>query len=175
MKWLALYSILLLAACQEDAENEFPDAPTLSERYVSVDESFSDIPIETPFANLDDTMPEELANTCREWGDCQWKDDSGTRHAIWGKDEDSLRVVVKIVSADEFPGKPIPALGIGTTRQKDDVIERVEDFLGGSELRCVSGDTIESCSTEVLPGWVTVDFDMEGNLLKVRFDGYHFT
>ena len=169
MKRLALVSVLLVGACQKDAADEMPEPPELSETYEKVDWSFSGTAIDTSYAELD--LPDDLSAICEEWSDCEWQDDEDVRHAIWGQDTDSLRVVVKSVSARDFEGRPIPALGIGEARRRDEVIEKVEAFLGGAELDCVSGDAIESCGTEVLPGWITVDFDTEGRLLKAKFDG----
>ena len=116
---------------------------------------------------------------CERFAECDFADASGVRHYLWG-DPSNLYVVLKIVHADEFVGRPISALGIGTSRRQEDVLANVRQFLPGVEIDCdsdrVSGNVGPiKCGFSLDPGWVQIGFDRQGNLMKVRFDGYHFT
>ena len=77
----------------------------------------------------------------------------------------------------EFEGHPIPALGIGSARRRDQVLAAVRRFLPEADFECGEGgeDQTETCNATLDPGWVTIKFDASGSLIEVRLDGYHFT
>lgn len=144
-----------------------------SEIQERVDRSFSDIRIDTMLDAVRGKLTEIPADCFP--GECDWRDKRGVRHYFFGD-----QMVVKSVRADEFVGQPIEALGIGGARRQADVLTNVRRFLPGIVFDCspqhISGNVgpVE-CGATLNPGWVQIGFDRDGNLLQVRFDGYHFT
>lgn len=190
--------LLASAACAADGEqpgtegcaSERAYCPSIDQQ--KVDASFSPFAINQSVATYVDgqTIFNASANAfggltairtdgCERFAECEFADASGVRHYLWG-DPSNLYVVLKIVHADDFVGRPISALGIGTARRQDDVLANVRQFLPGIEIDCdpdrASGNVgpIE-CGFTLDPGWIQMGFDRQGNLTKVRFDGYHFT
>ena len=147
-----------------------------------VDRSFSAFPIDSALAAARDRLTEIVERGCDQSNECEWRDRSGVGHFAWGDDETALTIVIKTIEAEAFAGRPIEALGIGTARRQADVIANVRRFLGEGEgeVDCdpahVSGNVgpVE-CSATLDPGWIQIGFDRDGNLLRIRFDGYHFT
>lgn len=146
---------------------------------VRVDRSFSTLPIDSYLSDAPGALTPIVEPGCDQSGECEWRDRQGVSHFMWGDNEADLRVVIKTVAADEFSGRPIEALGIGTARGQQEVIANVRRFLPGVEIDCdptrVSGNVgpIE-CGATLNPGWISIGFDRNGDLLRVRFDGYQF-
>ncbi|MGB3165696.1 MAG: hypothetical protein WBA68_02855 [Alteraurantiacibacter sp.] len=170
MRLWPLAVLALLAGCSSEPEETEPE---LSDLYQRVDASFSDIVIDTPFDSVADTLEQSVRDECEQWGECDWRDADGVDHYVFGSTKSDRTVVLKGIAARNFEGRPIPALGIGMARQRDEVLENVETFLDGTGLDCIPGDAIESCGATIVPGWVTVEFDKDGALRSVRFEGYH--
>lgn len=142
-----------------------------------VDRSFSDIAIDS--APQPGVLTEDQRDGCEQWGECDWLDSDKVRHYLWGDGPNNLYVVVKTVTAADFTGRSISALGIGTARKQADVLANVRAFLPNVKIDCdgtASGNVgpVE-CGGTLNPGWFQIGFDREGNLLAVRFDGYQFT
>ena len=146
------------------------------------DKSFSPFPLDSLLRAAKGQLA-PMADDCDPSDGCDWRDTNGVRHFLWGDDDgdgqDELRVVIKTIEASAFAGRPIPALGIGHARKKAEVLANVRHFLGDLEIDCdpahVSGNVgpVE-CGATLNPGWIQVGFDEDGNLLRVRFDGYQF-
>ena len=140
-----------------------------SEIQERVDQSFSDIRIDTMLDGVRGRLTEILADCFP--GECDWRDRRGVRHYFFGD-----QMVVKSVRADEFVGQPIEALGIGYSRDRQEVIAKVTEFLGGVTLDCRrSSSPDRGCLAYLQPGWVWISFDNNDHLKIVQFDGYHFT
>lgn len=145
-----------------------------------VDRSFSAFPIDSALAAARGHLTEIVEAGCDQSNECEWRDRSGVGHFAWGDDEAPLTIVIKTIEAEAFAGRSIEALGIGTARKQADVIANVRRFLGEVEVDCdpahVSGNVgpVE-CSATLDPGWIQIGFNRDGNLLRIRFDGYHFT
>lgn len=178
--------LLFFASCSGAGEKgsdwqvpAVPDAGgyVASPHQARVDLSFSDISIDAPFAEVRSRLKEIRVDGCEEGGECAWRDADGVRHYFFGDSPDSLHVVVKWVQACEFEGHPIPALGIGSARRRDQVLAAVRRFLPEADFECGEGgeDQTETCNATLDPGWVTIKFDASGSLIEVRLDGYHFT
>ena len=124
-------------------------------------------------------MTEIPFDGCEKTGECLWRDPAGVRYYLWGDSPSDLTVVIKIVHADDFEGRPINALGIGMERGREAVLAKIKQFLPDIQLNCdpanVSGNVgSDACGAFVDPGWVEVGFDGDGQLETIRFDGYHF-
>lgn len=144
---------------------------------IRVDRSFSDIAIDTsPQSNA--ALNEERVDGCEQADECAWLDDNKVRHYFWSDGPANRYIVVKLIKASDFNGRPIPTLGIGDARKQADVLANVRRFLPDIEIECgqPSGNVgpVE-CGGTLNPGWFQIGFDQEGNLLAVRFDGYEFT
>ena len=161
------------ASC--DGDVEYCPSPD----QLRVDASFSPLPIDSYLAGARGALAPTEEENCDPSSGCEWRDGNGVRHFAWGDSDEDLRIVVKTVEAKEFAGRPIEALGIGTARKQADVVANVRRFLPGVEIVCdparVSGNVgpVE-CGATLNPGWIQIGFDLDGNLLRVRFDGYQF-
>ena len=186
MKWSALFALLLLSACQKDAAEEvvecaagdgFPNCGEYdpSDLQEKVDRSFSNLPVETPLSEVRDELTQIIVDNCARWGECNWRDKNGVDHYFFGREIGAEVLTVKNIDARFFENREIPALGIGMARKRSEVLERVREFLGDAELVCTQGDKTGTCQATLSPGWVRVDFNYEGQLVRVRLDGYHFT
>ena len=152
--------------------------------YDRVDLSFSKLCLS--MSELPDIKDRLTDIICEKSDGCEAKDEEGNGLYFWGAEyeKDGQRKIAhiltfKTVVAAEFKGRSISALGIGMARSKSEVLENVEKFLPGLALDCdrrPSGNVgpVE-CLGKVDPGWFQVGFDEQGNLLRVRFDAYHFT
>ncbi len=152
--------------------------------YDRVDLSFSKLAINSELPDVRDKLTEL---SCDEYDDgCEAKDAEGNGLYFWGayyekdgKQKIDHILTIKTVDASEFEGRPIGALGIGTARKKANVISNVKKFLPGLKIDCDRRPSRNvgpvECGGTVDPGWFQIGFDEQGNLLKVRFDGYHFT
>ncbi len=142
-----------------------------------VDRSFSRFPIDSGYPTKDSVLIESRVGGCETSGECAWIDDNKVRHYFWAESPEGLYLVVKSVNAADFAGRPISALGIGMARNKADVVANVRRFLPDVEIDCdhVSGNVgpVE-CGGTLNPGWFQIGFDLDGNLLTIRFDGYQF-
>lgn len=147
-----------------------------------VDRSFSAIAMDSYLSASTDRLTRANDRPCGrpDHDECEWLDANGVRHFPWGDDEADLRIVIKVINADEFVGRPIAALGIGMARREADVLANVRRFLPNVELDCdprlLSGNVgpVE-CGASLNPGWFQIGFDRDGNLLRIRFDAYQFT
>ena len=169
---------LLLAGCfgaDDEGLDYFPNVGVYeaSPDQARVDRSFSDMPIETPFAEVQTRLTEIPIDRCKEWGECFWRDANGVQHYFF----DEL-LVVKRVDARDFSERPIPALWIAGARGREEVLAAARRFLPGTEFECSEEgeeDGDEHCGAMLSPGWVSIRFDGNGQLTNVQLDGYHFT
>ncbi len=144
-----------------------------SELQEKVDRSFSDIRIITPSSAVSNSL-KEMPGACFP-GECDRRNASGVRHYFY-VDE----LVSKTVQANEFGDRPIAALGIGNARRREEVMANVGRFIPEASFDCgpenVSGNVgpVE-CRATMNPGWVQIGFDRQGNLMAIRFDGFHWT
>ena len=151
--------------------------------YDRVDLSFSMLPINSELPDIKDQLTDI---SCEQYDGCEAKDKEGNGLYFWGAEyeKDGQQktdhiLTIKTVVAAEFQGRSIGALGIGTARTKAAVLRNIEKFLPGLAIDCdrrASGNVgpVE-CLGTVDPGWFQIGFDEQGNLLRVRFDAYHFT
>lgn len=140
-----------------------------------VDRSFSITPIDTPLIAARLRLTEQRTGTCTD--ECEWVDRDKVRYLFWGDTPNRQFLVAKTIRAADFLWKPIPALGIGQARDRALVMNAVQRFAPRAEFDCLEPSGTDtpgiSCSASIDPGWVTVDFDVDGKLVQVRLDGYH--
>jgi hypothetical protein len=165
-----------------DQPGRSPETPTCADRvWMRVSESFSAPAIDTPLSAVRDQMTLVVEAGCEPaMGGCDWRDANGVRHYFHYSDDRDPLLVIKSVNAGDFVGRPIPALGIGTARNQADVLANVQRFLPGVTMTCNPETATDSevavrCSGTVVPGFIAVQFDRDGALLTVQFEGYHFT
>lgn len=112
-----------------------------------------------------------IRDNCERWGECSYYDAERVEHYFWEGE-----LVVKSVRVAEVGVKPIDALGIGTARSLDEVVERVRTFLPEAEIECESvADGTSTCGATLGEGWISVIFDDSRRLTEVRIDARHFT
>lgn len=111
--------------------------------------------------------------SCENWNECYLRDTNGVQHSLFGTPDD-LYVVTKAVHARDFVGRPIPALGIGTARNREDVIANVRRFVAPVELDCHNPPNVVDCHAHLSPGWIEITFDIDGQFIETNFAGYHF-
>lgn len=110
---------------------------------------------------------------CETWGECYYRDADGVGHLFHGGE-----LVVKWVEVAEVGDRPIAALGIGTARTMDAVLENVRRVLPEAEIACVRAlfDLAgRDCSALLGEGWITLRFDGDGRLVEARVDALDFT
>jgi hypothetical protein len=158
-----------------------PDADIcFSPMQLRADRSFSTIPIDSQLSAVRARLTEVIEGNCQQAGYCAWRDSDGVYYHVWEGAPGELVIVGKELHATDFVGRPIPALGIGTARRQAEVLANVRQFLPDITIRCDSERTSGNvgpieCSATLNPGWIQIGFDRDGNLLAVRFDGYHYT
>lgn len=107
-------------------------------------------------------------------GECTYRDGNHVQH-YFGDSQGAL--VVKSIVVGHVGDRPIAALGIGTARTLDDVVERVRRFLPEADIDCderaSANDT--TCGATLGDGWFRLFFDGSRRLTEVRIDAYHFT
>jgi hypothetical protein len=184
MNWRQSVSIglLLLAGCGAGADESLDYFPNVgvyeaSTAQARVDRSFSDILIITPLDQVRSRLTEIPFDGCEEHGECAWRDAEGVRHYLWADEPFAYFVVVKSIHADEFEGRPVPALRIGLARRRSEVMAAARKFVPEADFECskFAEDGTEVCNATLHPGWVTIRFNASGSLTEVRLDGYHFT
>lgn len=108
---------------------------------------------------------------CEVRGECSYHDAKRVEHYFWEGE-----LVVKSVHVAEVGDRHIDALGIGTARSLDEVVERVRSFLPEAEIDCEDfADGTASCGATLGEGWISIIFDNSRRLTEVRIDAYHFT
>ena len=168
--------LLLLAGCAGAEGEELAYFSSVvvyeaSPEQERIDRSFSDMPIQTPLAEVRDRLTEIPFDGCEDPGECDWRDPEGVRHYFF----DGL-LVVKHIDAADFAERPILALEIGSARERNEVLQAARRFVPEAYFDCFdSGDDTESCQAYFRPGWLTIRFDARGLLTQVKLDGYHFT
>jgi hypothetical protein len=184
MRFLLLILLASLSACSPAREQEPTPTQSVSDdlegyqpsvTQIRVDQSFSEFPIETSRQNVEARLSQVIEGGCAEYIECDWVDEAGVRHYFFLFSDEEHLLVVKSVLAEDYVNRPISALGIGLARGRDEVLSNVRKFLSEIEVECqVEGDG-ERCDGTLLPGWIRLWFDENGNLTEARFDGYHFT
>lgn len=169
----ALVAFLLATGAGFSDEGSYEPSAAQSK----VDDSISTTRIYTPLADVADRLTMIVQDDCDKWGECQWQDADGVRYYFWGDGPDDLHVVAKTVRADEFEGRSISALGIGSARGRDRVLAAARSFVPGADFECgkLDDDDTDLCNVTLHPGWVTIRFDASGSLTEVQLDGYHYT
>lgn len=110
-------------------------------------------------------------NNCEAWGECSYHDANRVEHYFWEGE-----LVVKRVHVAEVGDRHVDALGIGTVRSLDEVVERVGIFLPEAEIGCEDfADGTATCGATLGEGWISLFFDNSRRLTEVRIDAYHFT
>ena len=167
-----LFAFLTVAAVSVDDAEYLP-----SPQQQRVDQSFSDIPIDAPLAELKHRLSMIVENECEQREECEWRDAQGVRYYFFGDGPDNLGVAVKSIDAADYPARAIPALGIGVARERDEVLTAARKFVPDANFECgeLDDDSIEVCNATLEPGWLTIRFDASGSLMRVQLDGYHFT
>lgn len=169
MRWI--FAALALAATTAAARPLPYPRYGATELQKKVDLSFSSIPITTPFAKVRKLL--RWASSDCKIGECERRDAAGVHYSFW---DDEL--FLKSVSTADFRGRPIGALGIGLARTKTDVIARIKAFDRRIKLDCEPAHISNNvgpleCNATLGPGWIAIGFDKQGQLLMIRFDGYH--
>lgn len=140
-----------------------------SELLAASERSFSAIPFgaSEPAPGLTRTARE----SCEVWGECSYYDAERVEHYFWDGE-----LVVKSVHVAEVGVRHIDALGIGTARSLDEVVERVRTFLPETEIDCEGfADGAVTCGATLGEGWISISFDNTRRLTEVRIDARHFT
>lgn len=157
-----MLGLLLLALLVQDPRSG-PELLTVAER------SFSDIPFGTREGVPGLTMV--IEGQCQEWGECSYADANRVEHYFWEGE-----LVVKAYAFTEGDTRPSPVLGIGTARDRDEVLARVEHLLPEAEIECrPEPDLGHRCGATLGEGWITLQFDRNGRIQEARIDAYHFT
>lgn len=177
MRLIVCALLLALANCATPGLANADPAFTPADIRASL--SFSPLAIDSALADASGLhrLDERGCVACEE---CDYADARGVRHYFF-----NARLVVKSVRADEFEGRNIGALGIGSARARTDVLRRVRAFLPVVEIDCTDGRNAEGatnpatataseCGAMVGRGWFRVWFDAQDKLLEARLDGYHF-
>ena len=106
---------------------------------------------------------------CAKSGDgCVWRDPDGVLHYL---DADNM-LMSKAVVAEDFAGRPIAALGIGTARDRATVLKNASRHLLGANPGCLEagaageGDGIASCTYEFSKIRVKLLFGSANQLLR---------
>ena len=157
-----MLGLILLALLAQDPRSG-PELLTVAER------SFSDIPFGTREGAPGLTMV--IEGQCQEWGECSYADANRVEHYFWDGE-----LVVKTFVFTEGDTRPSPVLGIGTARDMDAVLSRVEHLLPEADIRCDrQPDLQHACRATLGEGWITLMFDAEGRITTAKVDAYHFT
>lgn len=164
-----LIALLIAAFWSASASVKAQTTRSGSELLAKSERSFSAIPFgasePTPGLTLIDR------DNCKVWGQCSYHDAQGVEHYFWEGE-----LVVKSVHVAEVGDLHIDALGIGTARSLDEVIERVTVFLLGADVDCEDfADGTATCGAKLGEGWIKIIFDSSRRLTEVRIDAYHFT
>jgi hypothetical protein len=140
-----------------------------AELLAAAERSFSSVPFGAPEGTSGLTPIRR--DECEPWGDCGYRDEDLVGHFFFDGE-----LVVKAVDLGEVGDRSIEALGIGTARLLDEVIDRVRNFLPEARVGCeTSSDGDHYCHATLGEGWITLVFDGSGHLTDVRIDAYHFT
>jgi hypothetical protein len=144
-----------------------------------VGRSFSPFAIDARFGERRDQLTRVDTKGFAAGEGCDWRDRNGVLHFVGGDSQIDQRFMIKIVNAEDFIGRPISALGIGTARRQAEVIANVRRFIPEVEIDCNPGHIScnvgpVECGATLGPSWNQIGFDEGGNLLRVRFDGYQF-
>lgn len=164
----------LAAAFIEGAKAQTADQAPIADPYLRADASFSRFPLEkrttpqaigrlTNGADCDDDMIL-----------CEWEDDNGVRHIMGG---DVL--AIKVIQPAPGDTRNISALGIGTARQRGQVLKNVRAFIPEIAIDCRTeeesgeGDGLYSCGGSFEKGaWLKLIFDTNDNLVTARIDAF---
>ena len=105
---------------------------------------------------------------------CEWEDEAGVRHIMGGN-----VLAIKIIAPPAGDERAIGALGIGTARQRGQVLKNVRAFLPEIEVTCLTegesgeGDGLYSCGGSFAGGaWFKLIFDTNDYLVSARIDAF---
>lgn len=105
---------------------------------------------------------------------CEWEDDAGVRHIFAGE-----ILAIKSVDVATLGDRDIGALNIGTTRTRNEVLDRVRAFLPEIAIDCLEpgkageGAGIASCGgTFENGGWIKLLFGAGDRLTSARIDAF---
>lgn len=147
-------------------------ARTGPELLAAAERSFSDVPFGAP--ESPPGLTRVVEGDCQFWGECIYRNADQVGHYFWEGE-----LVVKSIEVADIGDRPIGALGIGTSRSMDEVMERVRRFLPEAEVDCrehAGADGVEhNCGATLGEGWIRVFFDTARRLTVVRIDARHFT
>lgn len=146
----------------------------ITDPYLRADTSFSRFPLEKEttaqaigrLVNGEDCDDDLIS--------CEWEDEAGVRHIMGG---DVL--AIKMINLAHGDDRKISALGIGTARQRGQVLKNVRAFLPEIAIDCRSeeqsgeGDGLHSCGGSFEQGaWFKLIFDTNDYLVSARIDAF---
>lgn len=165
-----------------EAEVRQPDGATtgsaartaITDPYRRADASFSRFPLE------EQTTPQAIGRLVNgeDCDDdlilCEWEDEAAVRHIMGGN-----VLAIKIIAPRAGDERPIGALGIGTARQRGQVLKNVRAFLPEIPVDCLpeeesgEGEGLYSCSGSFETGaWFKLLFDTNDYLVSARIDAF---
>ncbi|MXO60378.1 hypothetical protein GRI89_12600 [Altererythrobacter salegens] len=167
------FTALLVCGCAGEAGAGNEHRRSGAELLQAAEQSFSSIPFGTTLPPPDLNLLDD--GGCVDGrGECTYLDANHVQH-YFGADGGEL--VVKSIMAADVSNQPIAALGIGTARALDEVVERVQLFMPEAEVTCDEqldgNETI--CGASLGDGWIRLFFDPARQLTEARIDAYHFT
>lgn len=158
----------------EPAQRPAQGGKPIADPYLRADASFSRFPLEKR------TTPQAIgrltngADCDDEMILCEWEDDNGVRHIMGG---DVL--AIKVIEPAPGDTRNISALGIGTARQRGQVLKNVRAFIPEIAIDCRTeeesgeGDGLYSCGGSFDKGaWIKLIFDTNDTLVTARIDAF---
>jgi hypothetical protein len=145
--------------------------------------SFSKVPFDTLRKEVKIPLKIIKNKSCLEVNVCQYSDANKIEYNFWDEDE---YLVDKSLSASDFKGKTIGALGIGMAREKAEVLKKASAFLGGTKYSCTkeadrneagekTGEILTRCDWMLGEGWTFVQFNSKGQLIMMQVTSSQYT
>ena len=147
----------------------------IADPFTRADSSFSPVPLNQPadpqaigrltngdVCNDDDGIP------------CEWQDDAAVVHVFAGN-----VLAIKLMELSVADGRDFGALGIGSARNRGDVLANVRAFLPEISIDCLApgqagdGEAIASCGGSFENGgWIKLLFGPDNRLTSARNDAF---
>jgi len=106
--------------------------------------------------------------------ECEWVDKAGVAHTFGGK-----LLAIKVLAVPPGDRRALPALGIGTARDRSAVLTRVRAFLPEIQVTCLEagqageGEGIAACGGSFKKGgWIKLLFGSDNRLISARIDAF---
>jgi hypothetical protein len=146
---------------------------TSAQIFDRISKTMSSVALDTPISKVKIPLRAVKDSECKDNGFCSYVDAKAVEYLFV---EDNLAVLE--INVAKWGTNTLPALGLGQLRKKPDVMKAARKFLGQTPFDCNESSLRPDdlfCKATIGDGWLVLEFNASGTLIRIQLEGWEYT